>query len=676
MAESDAFINGNVIIEPLYKTTVLDKTFLTSYTPEQLQRYWDRKIAIAYNKANNPKWVAWFSNLNAWKQRKLANYELRNEVYWRGKQQYKYYVAVQYRNLVYTRALSAKIRKNARDTAYEAYILYVRSVKIVRSKRYKQSSPVYTQAIGILNGDKAVQELNSLSPLKPNTVVPFYVYLAAAVKAGFKYNTRTEDYNRLYGIFKYLKFKSFQRIPKVPPLLKEPRPEKPFALPVLSKPVLTKNFCNDYYVRSVVFPWHDLVVAATPAYSYTYDTNSYVSPWVINNPWALQIDGKARGADVNHFFYKALYPRETIEQYQTWLSSNNNHMPVPSSEDFIMWHKIHDGQVSNLHNIVLAKIGAKFRGHGFNAGNALIEADETFKFLFSSVKNLGNAIASLRSGHFVKAAKDVGLDFSSVGKFRQTIANADLMYAYALTPLISDVQAAAEAVAVKVGGLTADGMSTDSYDGYRLRSSKSYISTHEYDIEDSSYLGRIKITRKSTYRMIVQLGRGGFSSIPTIVLNDPFQALWEGTFMSFVVDWFYPIQQFLEAMWTVSGNVNIVKAMYSIKDTYTAELLSFELRAAGPIADLQGLGHIYRPHRVYTVSNMACARSMSFRRASLIQEELMPHIPQVRPLSDALSVRHIANGMALLSNAGNTDKAANRASSRIAYLSRQRTRRR
>lgn len=667
MSKYDNYVGATrVVNNPDYLNLVTHRELGTSYTTKQLANYWERKRAIAFNKAKEPEWAQWFTRLDTWKKLKLANYTTRNALYRKGRQGYKLEVNRLYNNLMLTRKENAVNRRIRRSKIYEAYTHYAEDVRLMRRHKYQQTSPYYLRALERVGKDKAFLELSELSPLRKNTVVPFWMYLSAAVRTGFVYTSRVEDYQSRIDIFKRKKKEAYESRPVLPAKFTEPRPPKPEAKTVLRKPDLVKNFCNNYFIRSAVSPTTD-VASAGPFYILW--EHPLMDPRFKSKKPKILDSGLIGVGTMLNFMYK--------EYYSHFYYHENMESAICRT-----WFLQHEAQVSNLHNIVLAKIGQKFRGHGFNAGNTLIEADETLKFLYNSVKRLAKAINALKASNYPGVLHNLGLDFSTMRSFRQTMSNADLMYAYALSPLIGDVQSAAEALAVHVVGRTEDGMTTSSYDGYRLRSSKSYISSFEYDVYGptevySGFNARLRVTRKSTYRIIVQLGHGGFDSVPTLVLNDPFQALWEGTFMSFVVDWFLPIQQFLEAMWVVNGNMNIVQAMSSLKDTWVTELISIEPSNRGPVVDYGPGTHCYIPEEVaYRVRPNAFIRTMTFKRSSLTEDTILPHIPKLRPLSDALSIRHIANGSALLSNVQTSVQDANRAASRRAYQLRHSTRRR
>lgn len=621
-----------------YYTFQIQKSHMSSVPKSKnYQAIKQRMLAVAYNKARQPQWKAFYLRLADWKARRKERFLLRRSVYAGKRHVYRVEVQRLYDSFRSKMAKSKAERRQIQKDAYRHFIQYKANRAYVFSRGVDRSVHSYKLAYKFVESEPVIHLLSG--PGAFGLRVPFSMYLkgyylvhhAKVISRDSKYNKLISSYHK--GVLLASIVKS-----ELPVKFTEPRPVKPASMIVGPRIAWEKAFCNPYVVKSVKVPFFCLEVG----YPNKPEMDRYRN-WIglqtsVSFPWtASQIKSQFMANYDWSYFYSPIATNMHHSPTYNMFSYLNLHIHSDYRTKRDQWESIHAGQVSNLHNIVLAKIGEKYRGHSLNLGNLGVEVDETIKFLMTSVSNLAKAIVLIKGGRFIPALRAVGVDVSSPRKFLGTVASAELMYSYALAPLIGDVYSAGEAVAARSLGGTDRGLNFSNTKGYRLRSSKSYISGTEFT--DSASGETFTLTKKSTYRIIALLGDTKNSDlIPNLVLNDPFQALWEGTFMSFVVDWFYPIQTFLEAMWTVSGNVNIVDAMYSLKETLTVTV------TGNGRGGREGYGTYTYFFGGKTVT------FQSFERNRLNAETIMPHVPIVRPLDDAGSIRHKLNALALSIN--------------------------
>lgn len=637
----------------------------SSWTLAEAQAMRERRLAIEFNKFQRPAFAAYHKALSSWKNARYERYLLRRELYRQNTISFTRMKTVAFLALV---AVRSRMKRDWRVLRKYVYILYKYSKSKYATNAPDYSDRVYDLASSFPNRKIRVDGATAyISRTTGTRGLLFNDYLSAYCLLNNKL-LKNEFNKELISDLRAAKKRFYSDQPKLPKTLPYKRPLRPESRVVEPRIPVVKKFCNPYYVKSVSRTHCVLQHRILTDYGLVKQRSSIT-------------DGPGPIPYLTRLSYLLFNTMELYIPGDTGLANQTKYDALIAS---------HQDGVDELHNTVLARIGEKYRGSGFNTGNFIVESDETLNFLLTSIKNLTSAITKLRSGNVVGALRAIGVDYTTPRKFLKTLAGADLMYSYALTPLISDVHNAAEAYASSVIGKTDEGLDYSNPVGYRLRSSKSYISSTTLE----RYGLTFELQKKSTYRIIVRLG-GQFSSDnhPQQWLVDPFQSLWEGTFLSFVIDWAINIQTFLEAMWVVRGNMNITDAMYSLKETESitctnnvSSMFYYPYRVPpgnpreyfddsgwwewegsnpGPHTAVQVYGSFFSlPQGVMTETS-------SFRRGLLNNSSIMPHAPKFKPMSKILSMRHVLNGLSLVDVF--SEKAAmnlKKSASRIAYKKR------
>lgn len=189
-----------------------------------------------------------------------------------------------------------------------------------------------------------------------------------------------------------------------------------------------------------------------------------------------------------------------------------------------------------------AKLAAKVKAHGFNAAVFVSQGNKVIDQAVSTISALTRSLLCLKRGNVSCALKSLGL---SPGQRKRRymqkkldsgdISGAWLAMQYGWLPTLDDVFAAATAYAA----LT----SKPRNNKYRV----AVVRKVSFNSSQSPTLYTCKgeRTRKKvlSYRLTEQL------SIPrTLGLVDPATVVWEVTPFSFVIDWFLPIGEYLEAL--------------------------------------------------------------------------------------------------------------------------------
>lgn len=273
---------------------------------------------------------------------------------------------------------------------------------------------------------------------------------------------------------------------------------------------------------------------------------------------------------------------------------------------------------TNHENTLLAEMQHKVKGHQFNAGVALAEGRETASLVIGTIGRVARAGLAVKKGRVDLALRELGALPKDNGKRpsvrpgtplnSKDVSGMWLEIAYGWKPLLSDVHEAMSAYSAitnkpRTTRVTVRGTSTVTNSvnsgSYKSKGETSYHRTYHYLLTEQMPVAR-------------QLG-----------LQNPLSVAWELVPFSFVADWFIPIGTYLENL----------DQMPLLQGTWQTSNLT--RRSAHSIGTGSWVGAV------------TDSRICTYERRTLGAPPIVPP-PQFKSLSEALSLGHIKNGIALL----------------------------
>jgi hypothetical protein len=204
-----------------------------------------------------------------------------------------------------------------------------------------------------------------------------------------------------------------------------------------------------------------------------------------------------------------------------------------------------EDEVQSLSRIALRRHYKNLARKKVDLATALGESLKTVNSLASLARRIGIALLALKKGNVVAAFKKL---FPTTHK---EVANDYLAWKYGLKPLMGDLQGACEHLAEfisKAQPFKSNGHAKDRFE-----------KTLQYTLGSSSPIGSSGVyeLRKATIRVKY----GSIYSIPDNVrrqaaslgFTNPANVAWELLPLSFVVDWFLPIGDFLSNLSSLHG---------------------------------------------------------------------------------------------------------------------------
>ncbi len=261
-----------------------------------------------------------------------------------------------------------------------------------------------------------------------------------------------------------------------------------------------------------------------------------------------------------------------------------------------------------------ANVRSRVQGTEFNAAVALGEMSETLTLITANAVRVAKALHHLRRGDWTGTVRSL---FEKSGreplrshlgprpkrKVLRDLSGHWLELQYGWLPLLSDVKSAAEAFAAwRYAPLRFSVRSTAKEEltkgGFSLNGQKSFAR--------QTSKAAVKVTFKEAPSLTYKLG-----------LTDPLTVAWELVPFSFVVDWFLPIGQYLEAS-SACRTLSVESVVTSRKDL-----------------------------SIMTIPFTRESRYMQFFR-DVSGTWPSPKFPRFIPLSEALSVKRTLNALSLL----------------------------
>lgn len=194
----------------------------------------------------------------------------------------------------------------------------------------------------------------------------------------------------------------------------------------------------------------------------------------------------------------------------------------------------------NMMNATVVKALLKVKDQKVNAALAVVESRKTVDLVASSVMRIYRAYSAARKGNLRQSARILGVSPYKKGK---SLANSWLELQYGWKPLLSDIHGAYEEVtrASRTVGFTIGvrAFSEASSDG-------SYANGPYNTIRYSS-------TKRCKVSLYYSINDPALLAASQVGLTNPATIAWELLPWSFVIDWFIPVGNVLEAMSAASG---------------------------------------------------------------------------------------------------------------------------
>lgn len=279
---------------------------------------------------------------------------------------------------------------------------------------------------------------------------------------------------------------------------------------------------------------------------------------------------------------------------------------------------------------LLNKVNEKWSNGDFNAAVFSAEAKESMVMIGDTAKKLATSFTRLKHGNFRGAAHALGFDTygrnsRTQGGARKKNARAIRDYwmelQYGWKPLLGDAKSAAETLAAQVY----------KHNNIIIRAGKR--------VEGSVICGAPDtVTPKGTFvhgkRLKVYFARGS-SLMHDLHLDDPFTLAWETYPLSFVVDWFLPIGDYISALEN-SFQMPVTKVVTSEKTELYCDTALFADIGSRPTIISASLPFV---HHEVTL------------KRTVTDGLPFPPLPSFNKWEKTLSWQHALSGIALLSQA-------------------------
>lgn len=274
---------------------------------------------------------------------------------------------------------------------------------------------------------------------------------------------------------------------------------------------------------------------------------------------------------------------------------------------------------SNDDLLLYGKLRDRVAGSGFNAGVFLGEGHQSLKLITNAAVRITRSLRAFKKFNFQGAYSELvgNRRFTRKEKKRLRRCSPDrdaasnwLELQYGWLPLLSDAHEGAV--------FLAHHLSTPLQQVIRVHRAKpGSIVSRSYDVLTFSGTARTDVRIKATLREknVAQLSG----------LTDPLSVAWELVPFSFVVDWFIPIGQYLDAR----GLASSLQGTFVVSRKFRATASHPRLRPPRLMADVP-----------YTYERVVFTRTVSTTLA-------IP-LPEVKPLGKSLSWAHCVNALALL----------------------------
>lgn len=201
--------------------------------------------------------------------------------------------------------------------------------------------------------------------------------------------------------------------------------------------------------------------------------------------------------------------------------------------------------LGDLYNDVHARLNRKVRDNEFNLAFTLAELPDTAKFIASAMTRTARALRSIKRGRVKDAVKHLSGHNRSDGRFRDsrvpdfvdTAADLRLNYSLALRPLVADV---ANASAYLERSLNREKVLT-------VRSGKGFTLTCNPETQTTiKHAAMFNAAGRVSGGLRYTISNPVLYTLQNLGFTNPLAVAWEVVPYSFVVDWFVPVNAFIQ----------------------------------------------------------------------------------------------------------------------------------
>jgi len=382
----------------------------------------------------------------------------------------------------------------------------------------------------------------------------------------------------------------------------------------------TKETINGTSIHFLGRTYEDKVGANTPGWPHVVRTNSYVrSRFTVNNS-IMSSDFTNRNNHDRSYGDWGTYRCDA--DYDPWGDTDR-------------WATTRE--IESVKSKLVNKLIQQIQSNRVNLGEIMHTRHQTADLVASTCNRLAGAFTSLRRGNFAGATRQLlGSKFSSSSVKRAVggIPEQWLQLKYGWQPLVQDiynsVQTVKRAYSDQACLFTVNASAREECDQVQVTfpGLDVFAPSRTWKSTSGSVSGKAQI--KFT------VDDENASAVSQLGITNPASLAWELLPYSFVVDWFYPVGTFLEAL-DYSLGLRMLSGWlsYTARREATAELGNTTKTDVGPGWDGRwsgGSGH---------------ASAFLFVREALT-EFPGPPIPR---LKDPFSLTHVANGLSLLATA-------------------------
>lgn len=283
---------------------------------------------------------------------------------------------------------------------------------------------------------------------------------------------------------------------------------------------------------------------------------------------------------------------------------------------------------SDIESAALVAARLRLKSSDVNLGVAFAERNQTARLLGDTATRLAKSFTALKRGQWRKALDYLGIA-SKKGKPRgSNVTNQWLELQYGWKPFVSDVYGAAAALSKRPqGDWRVTAKATRSVDLSNTFRKVATSPTNNFDQHEC----RVKGFRSVFVRIDALPSNAALMALASLGFSNPALILWEKIPFSFVVDWSFQVGDWLDSLDATLGYDSLTT---SISRFSKAEWVDVGLRRSfgNPKIwnDFQGSKRLVYLERSATAG--------------------VPQAPMPR-LKDPRSLGHMANGLALLSQA-------------------------